>query len=209
MSLSAFEILSEIGNGAYSTVYKVRRISDQQTYALKKVKIQTLNSKEKKNALNEVRILASVHHPNIISYKEAFFDESGCLNLVMEYANNGDLYEKILKYQQKNKYFKESFIWSVLHQVATALKVLHNLNILHRDMKSANVFLNKDGSIKQQTVTSILKPVLPTTQAPKCGKTFPTTRKATSGLWAVFSTNQPLFTLPSVRRTCQGCTPVF
>jgi NIMA (never in mitosis gene a)-related kinase len=56
-------------------VYKVRRKEDGCEYALKKVKILDLNEKERQNALNEVRILASVNHPNVISYKEAFVDE--------------------------------------------------------------------------------------------------------------------------------------
>ena len=72
--------------------------------------MQNLNKKEKKNALNEVRILASINHPNIISYKEAFFDESGSLCLVMEYADSGDLYQKIVKYQKRGKYLSEHFI---------------------------------------------------------------------------------------------------
>ena len=41
---------------------------------MKKVKLKSLNDKEKENALNEVRILASIKHPNVISYKEAFID---------------------------------------------------------------------------------------------------------------------------------------
>jgi NIMA (never in mitosis gene a)-related kinase len=55
-----------------------------------------LSEKEKENALNEVRILASIRHPNIASYKEAFFEEStNCLCIVMEYCDNGDLQTKI------------------------------------------------------------------------------------------------------------------
>ena len=53
-----------------------KRDSDDQLYALKKVKMQELTEKEKSNALNEVRILASIRHANIISYKEAFIDEA-------------------------------------------------------------------------------------------------------------------------------------
>lgn len=67
---------SAIGEGAYSSVYKVKRLSDGQEYALKKVKLANLSDKEKQNALNEVRILASIRHVNMISYKEAFIDEN-------------------------------------------------------------------------------------------------------------------------------------
>lgn len=56
-------------------MYHVRRLTDNELYALKKVKMQKLSEKEKENALNEVRILASIKHPNIVAYKEAFIDE--------------------------------------------------------------------------------------------------------------------------------------
>jgi len=71
-----FLLLSKIGDGAYSEVYKVKRMSDSQVYALKKVKMGKLSVKEKENALNEVRILASISHPNVVGYKEAFFEDS-------------------------------------------------------------------------------------------------------------------------------------
>lgn len=64
-----------IGEGAYSSVYHVRRINDNDFYALKKVRMMKLSDKEKENALNEVRILASIRHPNIVAYREAFIDE--------------------------------------------------------------------------------------------------------------------------------------
>lgn len=57
-------------------MYKVRRAEDNEVYALKKVKMLNLSDKEKENALNEVRILASINQPNVIQYKEAFIDES-------------------------------------------------------------------------------------------------------------------------------------
>jgi NIMA (never in mitosis gene a)-related kinase len=63
-----------------------------------------LSDKEKENALNEVRILASINNPNVISYKEAFIDEaSSSLCLVMEYADNGDVFQKICSYQKREK----------------------------------------------------------------------------------------------------------
>jgi hypothetical protein len=65
-----------VGDGAYSQVYKVRRLEDGQVYALKKVKLNHLSDKEKENAINEVRILASVNNVNVISYKEAFIESA-------------------------------------------------------------------------------------------------------------------------------------
>ena len=88
-----FIILQKIGDGAYSEVYKVKRISDGQIYGLKKVKMGGLSQKEKENALNEVRILASIKCDTIVGYHEAFYEDSTTsLYIVMEYADGGDLY---------------------------------------------------------------------------------------------------------------------
>jgi len=147
--MEGFHIINKIGEGAYSTVLKVTRAEDGNTYALKKVKLLKLNEKEKLNALNEVRILASVKSNFVISYKEAFFDEKeSFLGLVMEYADNGDLYQKIVQYKKSGNFLEESDIWRVFIQLVKGLKALHDLKILHRDLKSANVFLFKDGSAK-------------------------------------------------------------
>ena len=86
-------MISSLGDGAYSKVYKVQRKHDDQLYALKMVQLKNLSAKEKENAINEVRILASIKHPNIISYKEAFIDKNtDSLCIVMELVDMGDLY---------------------------------------------------------------------------------------------------------------------
>lgn len=53
----------------------------------------------------------------------------------MEFADDGDLYQKIVDHKKKKDLFEESEIWSVLIQTVMGLKILHNLNILHRDLK--------------------------------------------------------------------------
>ena len=68
-------IITCLGEGSYSSVYHVKRKEDGKDYALKKVNMGTLGDKEKQNAINEVRILASIKHPCVSSYKEAFVDE--------------------------------------------------------------------------------------------------------------------------------------
>ena len=144
-----FEIIEKLGDGAYSVVYKVKRKQDNKIYALKKVKLKDLSDKEKQNALNEVRILASVKSNFVISYKEAFIDEDDTnLCLVMEYADKGDLYQKISQFKKIGCLIEEIDVWKIFIQMVKGLKALHDLNILHRDLKSANIFLFSDGSAK-------------------------------------------------------------
>lgn len=66
----------------------------------------------------------------------------------MDFSDDGDLYQKIVQHQKDNTNFTEEQIWKSLIHVTIGLKKLHQLQILHRDLKSANVFLNKDGISK-------------------------------------------------------------
>ena len=111
--LSDFIIEQKLGEGSFSIVYKVRRIDDNKCYAMKKVpplllkvKIGQMREKEKENALNEVRILASISHPNIINYREAIFDDvSQSLCIIMELADAGDIQKKINEHLRHGTHF--------------------------------------------------------------------------------------------------------
>lgn len=86
-------------------------------------------------------------HENIIAYKEAFYDQAtNCLCLVMEYAQRGDL-EKRIK-ARKKKMFSENEIWYYFIQILQGLQALHSNNVMHRDLKTANVFLTRLGEVK-------------------------------------------------------------
>ena len=162
-----FQILSKLGEGAYSAVYKVRRVTDGEEYALKRVKLLNQNEKEKDNAINEIRILASVRHPNVVCYKEAFWEKnSSSLCIIMEYADDGDQFQKISAHKKKGVYIDEKEVWSIMTQCIKGLKALHDLKIFHRDLKSANVFLSKDGCVKigDMNVSKVAKKGLQYTQ---------------------------------------------
>ena len=137
-----------IGKGSFGSVFLVRRIADNKIYALKSVILDKLNKKEQENSVNEVRILASINHPNVIGYKEAFWDDkTSSLNIVMEYADDGDLQSKIIKMKNEGGVFKESLIWQYSIQMIEGLKALHDKKIMHRDLKSANIFLFKENHL--------------------------------------------------------------
>ena len=116
---------------------------------MKQVKFPQLSQKAKQNTLNEIRILASLSHKNIIGYKDAFFDEkTKTLNIVMEYADDGDMLTKIKHNLKYNLLYKECVIWFFIVQILEGLNYLHENKIIHRDLKNANIFLTKDGTVK-------------------------------------------------------------
>lgn len=93
-------------------MFRVKRISDGSEYAMKKVKMVKLSERERQNALNEVRILASIKHTNIIGYKEAFFEDStSSLCIIMDYADGGDMMKMIANHKKKNTRFTEKELW--------------------------------------------------------------------------------------------------
>ena len=149
MSLSNYIIGENLGSGSYGKVCIVTRKSNKEMFAMKRVKLSKLSIKEKELALNEIRILYSLNNKNIIGYEEAFYDdESETLNIIMEYADDGDLESKIKELKKNKLFFDENTIWNILIQILFGLKYLHDNKIIHRDLKSANIFLTKNGIVK-------------------------------------------------------------
>ena len=151
-SLNDYEIIKRLGEGSFSNVYLVKNKQNNLIYALKKVEISKLNPIARENSLNEIRILASINHENIISFVDSFYtnneNNQNYLNIILEYADDGDLESKIKNQKKIKKYFDEKLIWSIFIQIVFGLNALHKKNIMHRDLKSANIFLMKNGKIK-------------------------------------------------------------
>jgi NIMA (never in mitosis gene a)-related kinase len=149
MPINDFTIIKQLGSGAFSTVSLVTRKQDKKIYALKCVQISKLSPVERQNSLNEIRLLASINHKNIISYKESFYNEENhTLNMILEYADDGDLQTKIISKKKFGCFFEEKTIWSIFIQMVKGLNELHKKKIIHRDLKSANIFLMKNGVCK-------------------------------------------------------------
>ena len=160
MSISNFEILTQLGKGSFGAVYKVLRKTDNKIYAMKIVNIPNLSQKEINNSLNEIRILASIHNPHVVSYHEAFYSENTkTLHLIMDYLDDSDLENKIISYKKSNKQFLEKEIWKIFKQIVIGLKSLHDNKIIHRDLKSANILLDKNGICKigDMNVSKVIK----------------------------------------------------
>ena len=163
-----FTVIESVGKGAFSTVYKAKRHHDNAIYALKKVPLADLKQKELENALNEVRILASIKHPNIVGYREAFVDRSVQeLCIVMDFVGGGDLSTKIRECKEKKVRFPENLIIKFFYQLTSALYELHIRKIIHRDLKTANVFMTddlKNVKLGDMNVSKVIKNMFAYTQ---------------------------------------------
>ena len=194
-SFNDFEFIRTLGKGAFSTVYLVKRKLDQKFYALKSITMGKLKENEQQNSINEIRILSSISHPNIIGFKESFFNEKNkTLNIVMEYCDDGDLETKIKIMKRNRQKFEEILIWNYFIQIIHGLKALHDKKILHRDLKSANIFLTKEKNqckIGDLNASKVLKEKFlqnsqigtPTYSSPEVWQNKPYSYK--SDLWSV------------------------
>eukprot|EP00940_MAST-03C_sp_MAST-3C-sp2_P002165 g2165.t1 len=147
MGLRDFRKLKKLGAGSFGNVYKVRRLKDGETYALKEVDMRRLSMREKEDAVNEIRLLASMRHHNIVRYCEAFLEKDK-LYIVLEFARFGDLSDMVKKQQTRRKYFSERKVMILFLQICKALSHLHSHKILHRDLKPQNIFVGDDGALK-------------------------------------------------------------
>ena len=97
---------------------KVERKSDGKVYALKRVNISKMSKREVADAVNEIRILASVRHPHIVSFLQAFLDKGDKeLCIIMEYCGCGDLAQKVDRYKKRKQNVDERVIWAYRIQV--------------------------------------------------------------------------------------------
>ncbi|XP_062477426.1 serine/threonine-protein kinase Nek1 isoform X9 [Pezoporus occidentalis] len=135
----------KIGEGSFGKAFLVKAKENGQQYVIKEINISKMSNKEREESRREVAVLANMKHPNIVLYRESF-EENGCLYIVMDYCEGGDLFKKINA--QKGILFSEDQILDWFVQICLALKHIHDRKILHRDIKSQNIFLTKDGTIQ-------------------------------------------------------------
>uniref|UniRef100_G3PLX9 non-specific serine/threonine protein kinase n=1 Tax=Gasterosteus aculeatus TaxID=69293 RepID=G3PLX9_GASAC len=143
--MDKYEKVKKIGEGSFGKAILVKSKQDGRQYVIKEIGISAMSSKERQESRKEVAVLANMSHPNIVQYKESF-EEGGCLYIVMDYCEGGDLFKKINT--QKGVLFSEEQILDWFVQICLALKHVHDRKILHRDIKSQNIFLTKDGTVQ-------------------------------------------------------------
>uniref|UniRef100_A0A8C3BCK5 non-specific serine/threonine protein kinase n=1 Tax=Cairina moschata TaxID=8855 RepID=A0A8C3BCK5_CAIMO len=142
--MEGYEVLKVLGEGSFGRALLVHHKITDQKYAMKEIRLP-MSSSDVENSRKEAILLAKMKHPNIVAYKESF-EADGHLYIVMEYCDDGDLMEKIK--HQRGKLFPEDMILHWFVQMCLGVKHIHDKRVLHRDIKSKNVFLTQNGKVK-------------------------------------------------------------
>jgi len=139
-----------LGSGGYGSVHLVERLGDLQAFVSKKIPIRDLTEVDEYS--REAKDLVQLRHRHIVSYEEDFVHvEYGALEpktyfiIIMEYCPEGDLKEKI---ENEFMNFTEEYVRTIFAQLLQAVQYLHSKNVIHRDLKSQNVFLASDGLVR-------------------------------------------------------------
>ena len=135
-----------IGKGMYAKVYKALNKEENKYYAIKCLNFKDITEKERLSIETEVNLLKKLKHPNIVLYKDSFIDKENNLNIVTTFCEGGDMYKKI--FREKNNYFEEDQIKKWLVQLLLGLSYIHDKQIVHRDIKTKNIFVQNEHTLR-------------------------------------------------------------
>ncbi|CAJ0567853.1 unnamed protein product, partial [Mesorhabditis spiculigera] len=143
-AISNYERIRVVGKGAFGAAVLYRRREDETLVIIKEISMHQLAATERQLAKNEVEVLSRMEHPHIVSYFDSF-EEDGLLLIEMEYADGGTLAQFLMACTD---FIAEETISGLFEQICSAVAYLHENNVLHRDLKTANIFLTQEGDVK-------------------------------------------------------------
>ncbi|KAK7294573.1 hypothetical protein RJT34_17462 [Clitoria ternatea] len=126
----------QIGSGSFAVVWRSRNRHSGLEVAVKEIDKRQLSPKVRDNLLKEISILSTIHHPNIIRLFEAV-ETNDRIYLILEYCGGGDLAAYIHRHGKVSETVARHF----MRQLAAGLQVLHEKNLIHRDLKPQNLLL--------------------------------------------------------------------
>ena len=142
-----YKIEKQLGKGSYGVVFKVTKKNDKNIYVIKQIPLAGLAEKQISEVKLEAKILSSIKSKYVVKYYDSF-EEKNNLNIVMEYCDGGDLNDYIESQKKTGHLLKESIIWKFFIKITIGIADIHKLKILHRDLKTLNIFLMKDLEVR-------------------------------------------------------------
>ena len=147
--ISDFINLELLNNGYFGTVFKMKSKINNQIYAVKLIKIESIDEREKIRIMREQKILSRISHPNIVKLCKTFQDDK-YFYFVTEFFSSQTLESFVEKLKEKNQngYINQDLFIKIFKQILLGLSYLHSKRIMHRDLIADNILIDINNNIK-------------------------------------------------------------
>ena len=145
-SIGDFNVIELLGKGSFGRVKKVKHKKTGKVYAIKEIEKKEIKLRKMvEQVKNELKIMYSLNHPNIVKLYSHFEDDFS-IYLIMEYAENGHLYSYLMKSPKKR--LPEEEAQRFISQLVAAVEYIHLRSIIHRDIKPENILIDSKMNVK-------------------------------------------------------------
>eukprot|EP00439_Symbiodinium_sp_Y106_P027608 s1899_g3.t1 len=136
-----YQLLRSIGSGSFGQVFLVLHKEEHREFVMKSIDLHSASDEGRQQMELEVQLLRTMQHPNIVAYRDSFIDRTGHLCILMEYCEHGDIFTYLQEVRRTNSAPEEGRLLEWFTHIVWALQSLHQQKILHRDLKTQNIFL--------------------------------------------------------------------
>lgn len=146
--LEHYEVKAQVGKGAFGSAHVAVCKTTHRAYVLKRVRLARQSERQRAASYLEMALASSLRHAHVIHFKEAWVEKGHTICMVLSYCEGGDLAALLQRRANAKRHFSEAQIKKWIAQTLLGVEYIHGAGVLHRDLKSSNLFITADGDLQ-------------------------------------------------------------